>query len=157
MQCFATVKWCADRISTLYMKNLEHFFRIFRAHGLLFPVLTCHYSSYSHFLFSSENFLGASIVCLCRQAIFWILKCIIYSLWACRFNLHCFPALHEQAGLLCVTSGPYIPTAAISITVRCLAHCQLLLGSQPAPRSPVLFFFLREKTAANCQRGSRPA
>lgn len=39
-----------------------------------------------------------------------------------------------------MTSGPYIPTAAISITVRCLAHCQLLLGSQPAPCSPVLFF-----------------
>lgn len=54
-----------------------------------------------------------------------------------------FPALHEQtqAGLFCVTSGPYIPTAAISITARCLAHCQLLLGSQPALRSPVLFFF----------------
>lgn len=52
------------------------------------------------------------------------------------------PALHEeiQAGLLCVTSGPYIPTAAISITVQCLAHCQLLLGSQPAPRSLVPFF-----------------
>lgn len=52
-----------------------------------------------------------------------------------------FRAPHEQthAGLLCVTSGPYIPAAAISITVRCLAHCQLLLGSQPAPRSSVLF------------------
>lgn len=71
------------------------------------------------------------------------------ALWTSRFNLHvpCFPALHEQtqAGLLCVTSGPYIPTAAISITIQCLAHCQLLLGSQPAPRSPVLFFFSGRK------------
>lgn len=33
------------------------------------------------------------------------------------------------------------PTAAISITARCLAHCQLLLGSQPALPIFVPFFF----------------
>lgn len=50
------------------------------------------------------------------------------------------------------------PTAAISITARCLAHCQLLLGSQPALPISVPFFSLhRDKTAANCQRGSMPA
>lgn len=73
-----------------------------------------------------------------------------------RFNLHVpVAALHEQttAGLLCVTSGPYIPAAAISITVQCLAHCQLLLGSQPAPRSLVPFFFPGEKKQQPIVRG----
>lgn len=50
----------------------------------------------------------------------------------------------SSSGFLCVTSGPYIPSAAISITVQCLAQCQLLLDSQPAPRRLVLssFFIL---------------
>lgn len=57
-------------------------------------------------------------------------------------NMSFFPS---SSGFLCVTSGPYIPSAAISITVQCLAQCQLLLDSQPAPRRLVLssfFFFL---------------
>lgn len=66
-----------------------------------------------------------------------------------------FPALHEQtqAGLFCLTPGPYIPTAAISITARCLAHCQLLLGSQPALHSPVLSFFFSGRKQQPIVRG----
>lgn len=53
----------------------------------------------------------------------------------------CFPAQHErtQASLLWVTSGPYIPTAAISITVQCVAHCQLLLVLN-LPHEALCFF-----------------
>ena len=88
-----------------------------------------------------------------------IWKCPVYIsvTLTSRFHLHvsCSPALHEQtqAGLLSVTSGPYIPTAAISITVQCLAHCQLLLGSQPAPCSPVLLLFFSGRKQQPIVRG----
>lgn len=154
MQCFATVERCSGR-------NIVHekywvLSRIFRKHALFFmhyhaiilviDIILC-YCLWNHL---------SSIYCVFNCRNIWALLhqflvdtenlefFSLSSLWTSWFNLHvsCFPAMHEQtqAGLFCVTSGPYIPTAAISITARCLAHCQLLLGSQPALCSPVLFF-----------------